>query len=105
MRLTACFGIGVVGSDENVERVAGDAALAEGAGERRVERLDDLRPRSFGRDLLCGRPGLERKLLEQLGVDRVRDVHDDLGVELPRNAARDTADAGPPCSARPEPAA
>jgi hypothetical protein len=68
------LGIGVIGGDENVERVAGDAALDEGAGERRVERLDDLRPGSLGCDLLRGGPGLERKRLERLDIDRVRET-------------------------------
>ena len=53
----------VVGGDEDVERLARDLALDERAGERRVERLDDLRAPCLRGDLLARRAGVERCLL------------------------------------------
>src|SRR3954471_8519774 len=76
------LGVLVVAGEEHVQRLAGDLALDQSAGERGVERLDDPGARGLSGDLRGGGAGLDGQRLEGLRVDGVGDVDDDPAAEL-----------------------
>ena len=87
-----CLRVLVVGRDEDIERAPVDLAGGEGARERRVESLDDLRVWNLACDLLRDRASRDRQRLIGLGVDGVRDVDDDLAVQRLAVPAQDVVD-------------
>ncbi len=70
--------------------------LHRASGKGGVEGLDDLHARRLGGDLLRRRPGLQVERLERVDVNRVREVDDELAVELVAVPAEDIVDGRVP---------